>query len=100
MAVMGFVEVLDDLLDAGRESADESVRDRAVRLREAAARLLALFGLSEITGVGTLVDEKQHEVVHRVQSDGHSSGVVVAVVQRGFTYHGQTVRRAQVLAAE
>lgn len=100
MAVTGFVEVLDDLLDAARESVDEVVRDRAVRLRDAATRLLALFGLSEITGVGTLVDEKQHEVMHRVSSDAHASGVIVAVVQRGFAYHGQTVRRAQVLAAE
>jgi molecular chaperone GrpE (heat shock protein) len=100
MAVMGFVEVLDDLLDAARESVDAAVRDRAVRLQEAASRLLALFGLSEITGVGSLVDENQHEVLHRVPSDAHASGEVVAVVQRGFTYHGQPVRRAQVLAAE
>ena len=100
MAVMGFVEVLDDLLDAARESVDAAVRDRAVRLQEAASRLLALFGLSEITGVGSLVDEKQHDVLHRVPSDAHASGEVVAVVQRGFTYHGQPVRRAQVLAAE
>jgi pilus assembly protein CpaF len=100
MAVMGFVEVLDDLLDAARESVDVVVRDRAVRLQEAASRLLGLFGLSEITGVGSLVDEKQHDVLHRVPSDAHASGEVVAVVQRGFTYHGQPVRRAQVLAAE
>ena len=100
MAVMGFVEVLDDLLDAARESVDAAVRDRAVRLQEAASRLLARFGLGEITGVGSLVDEKQHDVLHRVPSDAHASGEVVAVVQRGFTYHGQPVRRAQVLAAE
>jgi pilus assembly protein CpaF len=100
MAVMGFVEVLDDLLDAARDSIDPAVRDRALRLQEAASRLLALFGLSEITGVGSLVDENQHDVVHRVPSDAHASGVVVAVVQRGFAYHGQPVRRAQVLSAE
>jgi pilus assembly protein CpaF len=100
VAVMGFVEILDDVIDAGHDSADEMMRDRAVRLRDGVGRLLALFGLTEINGVGARVDETQHEVVHRVASDEHPRGTVVAVVQRGFTYHGQPVRRAQVLAAE
>ena len=46
MAVMGFVEVLDDLLDAARESVDAAVRDRALRLQEAAStRSGAVAGL-------------------------------------------------------
>jgi pilus assembly protein CpaF len=99
VAVMGFVEVLDDVIDAGRESPDDLVRDRTHRLRDGVGRLLALFGLSEIDGVGTLVDDTRHEVVRRVPADGHAAGTVVEVVQRGFAYHGQTVRRAQVVAA-
>jgi molecular chaperone GrpE (heat shock protein) len=99
VAVMGFVEILDDVIDAGRDSADDMMRDRAVRLRDGVARLLALFGLTEINGVGSPVDEAQHEIMHRVPSE-HPSGTVVAVVQRGFAYHGNPVRRAQVLAAE
>jgi pilus assembly protein CpaF len=100
IALMGFVEILDDVIDAGRDSADETMRDRAARLRDGVSRLLALFGLSEINGVGGPVDETQHEVMHRVPSDAHPTGRVVAIVQRGFAYHGQPVRRAQVLAAE
>jgi molecular chaperone GrpE (heat shock protein) len=100
VAVMGFVEILDDVIDAGRDSADEAMRDRAGRLRDGVGRLLALFGLTEINGIGDRVDESQHEVMHRVPSDAHPSGTVVAIVQRGFAYHGQPVRRAQVLAAE
>ena len=100
VAVMGFVEILDDVIDAGRDSADEMMRDRAVRLREGVGRLLALFGLTEINGVGRPVDETQHEIMHRVPCEDHPAGTVVAIVQRGFAYHGQTVRRAQVLAAE
>jgi pilus assembly protein CpaF len=100
VAVMGFVEILDDVIDAGRDSTDEAMRDRAVRLRDGVNRLLALFGLTEINGIGEPVDEAQHEIMHRVQSDDHRSGTVVAIVQRGFAYHGQPVRRAQVLAAE
>jgi molecular chaperone GrpE len=99
VAVMGFVEILDDVIDAARDSADEAMRDRAARLRDGVARLLALFGLTEINGVGGPVDETHHEVMHRVPSDTYPSGTVVAVVQRGFAYHGQTVRRAQVVAA-
>ena len=100
VAVMGFVEVLDDVIDAGAESADEAMRERAVRLRDGVGRLLALFGLSEINGIGGPVDDTQHEVRDRVPSDVHPSGAVVAIVQRGFAYHGQPVRRAQVLVAE
>jgi pilus assembly protein CpaF len=100
IAVMGFVEILDDVIDAARESADETMRDRGVRLRDGVARLLALFGLTEINGVGGPVDETQHEIMHQVPSDDRPAGTVVAVVQRGFAYHGQPVRRAQVLAAE
>jgi molecular chaperone GrpE (heat shock protein) len=100
IAVMGFVEILDDMIDAAGQSAEDTMRDRAARLRDGAGRLLALFGLTEINGVGGPVDEAQHEIVHRVPSDDHPTGTVVAVVQRGFAYHGQPVRRAQVLAAE
>jgi pilus assembly protein CpaF len=100
VAVMGFVEILDDVIDDERDSPDEAKRDRGLRLREGVGRLLALFGLTEINGVGGLVDETQHEVMHRVPSNDHPTGAVVAIVQRGFAYHGQPVRRAQVLAAE
>jgi pilus assembly protein CpaF len=100
VAVMGFVEILDDVIDAGRDSADDATRDRASRLRDGVARLLALFGLTEINGVGCPVDETQHEIMHRVPSDAHPSGTVFAIVQRGFAYHGSPIRRAQVLAVE
>jgi molecular chaperone GrpE len=100
VAVTGFVEVLDDLLNAGRDSADDAVRDRAARLRDSAARLLALFGLAEINGVGEPVDETKHEIAQYVPAAGHAAGSVVAIVQRGFAYHGQPVRRAQVLVAK
>jgi molecular chaperone GrpE (heat shock protein) len=95
---MGFVEVLDDVIDAGRESPDDVMRDRTQRLRDGVGRLLALFGLSEIDGVGAPVDETRHEVVRRIPADRHAPGTVTEVVQRGFAYHGQTVRRAQVVA--
>jgi pilus assembly protein CpaF len=100
VAVMGFVEILDDVIDTGRDSADEAMRERAGRLRDGVGRLLALFGLTEITGIGGAADETQHEIMYRVPSDHHPTGTVVAIVQRGFAYHGQPVRRAQVLAAE
>ncbi|MFN2565722.1 MAG: nucleotide exchange factor GrpE [Gemmatimonadaceae bacterium] len=99
VAVMGFVEVLDDVIDAGRVSTDDVVRDRTQRLRDGVSRLLALFGLSEINGLGAAADETQHEVVRRIPIDGHPPGTVVEIVQRGFAYHGQPVRRAQVVAA-
>lgn len=100
VAVLGFVEILDEVVDAADRSADEAMHGRAQRLREGVGRLLALFGLSEINDVGRPVDETQHEVVNRVPSDGHPTGTVVTVVQRGFAYHGQPVRRAQVVATE
>ncbi len=100
VAVMGFVEVLDDVIGAGCVSPDETMRAHASRLREGGARLLALFGLSEIGGVGGPLDEARHEVVRRVPPSGHRAGTVAAILQRGFTYYGQTVRRAQVVAAE
>jgi molecular chaperone GrpE (heat shock protein) len=100
VAVMGFVEILDDVIEAGRRSPDDGMRERADRLGDGVSRLLALFGLTEICGVGVPVDDAQHEVVRRVAPNGHGRGAVVDVVQRGFAYHGQTVRRAQVVAAE
>ena len=75
------------------------MRERTSRLRDGVGRLLALFGLSEINGVGGLVDDSQHEVVRRVPPNGARPGTVTEIVQRGFAYHGQTVRRAQVVAA-
>lgn len=100
VAVMGFVEILDDVIDDERDSADEAKRDRGLRLREGVGRLLALFGLTEINGIGGAVDETHHEIVNRVRSDDHPTGTVVAIVQRGFAYHGRPIRRAQVTAAE
>jgi pilus assembly protein CpaF len=100
VAVIGFVEILDDVIDASRGSADETARARAAQLRDGVGRLLALFGLTEINGIGGAVDDALHEVTHRVPSDDYPTGTVVAVVQKGFAYHGQPVRRAQVLAAE
>jgi pilus assembly protein CpaF len=99
VAVMGFVELLDDVIRSGRESPDEAMRERATRLGDGVSRLLALFGLTEINGVGRPVDDALHEVVRRVPANGQGSGAIVEIVQRGFAYHGQTVRRAQVVAA-
>jgi molecular chaperone GrpE (heat shock protein) len=76
------------------------MRDRTDRLGDAVTRMLGLFGLAEIADVGVPVDETQHEVVRRVPANGQGSGVVVELVQRGFAYHGNPVRRAQVVAAE
>jgi molecular chaperone GrpE (heat shock protein) len=100
IAVMTFVEVLDQVAVVGRASADEAVQEQIDRLGDAVTRLLALFGLSEIATVGVPVDETQHEVVGRAPANDTASGVVMQVVQRGFAYHGNPVRRAQVVVAE
>jgi pilus assembly protein CpaF len=99
VAVMGFVDVLAEVIDAGGASPDEAMRGHTSRLRDSGGRLLSLFGLIEINGVGDKVDETRHEVVRRAPPNGRPAGTVAAVVRRGFTYYGQTVRRAQVVAA-
>ena len=62
-------------------------------------KLLEKYGVSEITNLTTFNPEF-HEAVMQIKSEGHSSGEIVQVLQKGFMRNGRVLRPAKVSVAE
>ena len=60
---------------------------------------LETLGVKEIDGTGDFNPEL-HEALVQVDSDKHSSGQIVQVLSRGYSFKGQIIRHARVSVAK
>jgi molecular chaperone GrpE len=61
--------------------------------------VLARHGLERIHAEGKHFDPHFHQAVERVESDEHSDGSIVEVLQPGYLFHGRVLRPAAVRVA-
>jgi len=60
---------------------------------------LTKFGVTPIESIGKPFDPHQHEVVMKRKEDGKEDGIVLEVVQPGYTLHKKIIRPAMVIIA-
>jgi molecular chaperone GrpE len=68
-------------------------------IAKALQKLLKKYEVEEITDVTTFNPEF-HEAVMQVKAEGHPSGSIVSVFQKGYKHKGLILRPAQVSVAE
>jgi molecular chaperone GrpE (heat shock protein) len=100
MAMLAFIEALDEAEQAARAANDASIERSMVSLSKRAQWFIDALGLSPIEPKsGDAFDESLHEAVRTVPPNGVPRGRIVAVTQRGFRAEGRIARRAQVVIA-
>jgi molecular chaperone GrpE len=62
-------------------------------------KLLAKYGVQEISDF-SVFNPKYHEALLQVESDKHTSGDIVQVLQKGYTMHDKVIRPAIVSVAK
>lgn len=62
-------------------------------------KILTKFGVQEITDF-SVFNPKYHEALVQVESDKHTSGQIVQVLQKGYTMHDKVIRPATVSVAK
>jgi len=96
--LLDLVDTLDDLAVFARQLRDERWIAHAERMLAKALRVLGQLGLAEIPALGETFDPTEHEAAQSVERAADQRPYeVVEVIQRGFRYNGQVLRRAQVI---
>lgn len=92
--VIKLLTFLDDL-----ERAELFIKDpNLVHVKESFSKLLKNEGLEEIEVLNKPYDPYNAEVVD--MKEGEKDNMVVAVLRKGYTYHGQLLRVAQVTVSK
>src|SRR6185503_6820292 len=97
VAMLAVLESLDDALHALRREPDAAARDRIAHFERQARAMASLVELDEIATDGEF-DEDRHEIVGVLPLDGDTDGAI-EVRQRGYTFRGRVIRRAQVVVS-
>jgi len=102
--LLRFLGVLDDLERALKDRpSDGDAASWAEGIELIYRKLSALViaeGVEEIFAEGTSFDPVLHEALSHEQSDGHSEGQVIEVVQRGYRMGDRVLRPALVRVAK
>jgi molecular chaperone GrpE len=61
---------------------------------------LSRFGVEAIHPLGEKYDPQRHEAIAMQPSNEYASGMVMAVIQRGYVLHGRVVRPARVIVVK
>jgi len=61
--------------------------------------VLAKQGLERIDAQGKSFDPHFHQAIERVETEDHSDGTVIEVLQPGYVFHGRVLRPATVRVA-
>ena len=85
----------DQVAPSGRGLLDEGVRATERQL----ASILQRFGVHKIAAVGTKFNPHLHEAVMETKSTDEAAGVVVQVLEDGYTIHDRLLRPASVIVA-
>jgi molecular chaperone GrpE (heat shock protein) len=97
IGMLSVLESLDDVVDALSGQADDPTADRICQFEREARAMARLVELDEIATEGA-VDPDFHEIVSTVGGTTRA-GAIVEVRQRGYTFRGRIVRRAQVVVS-
>jgi len=98
LRIVEAIDALDDLLIVATQRNDPFWTDRLQRAGGRFTAALAAVGVTELPTVGHPFDTELHEVVDTMPSPtAAESGVVCAVVRRGYRDDGRVLRRAQVI---
>ena len=92
-----------DSLEMGLEAAGSADADSLREGSEATLKLLATtlerFGVSEIDPEGEPFDPEQHEAMTMQPSADVEPGLVLTVIQKGYSLNGRLLRPARVVVA-
>ena len=99
-ALMAFDEVVNAIVQAAASGEEPGLQEMARTLTSRRDALLAAMSIREVPGVGSLVDDRSHEVVRHATRADCPPGTVAELVARGYVRDGVILRRAQVVAAQ
>jgi molecular chaperone GrpE len=100
--VIGLLPVLDDLeraVAAFEEHDPEKVREGVALVHRALGMLLEKEGVAAIDPGGEPFDPHQHEALTTQSVAGVDEGMVLQVIQRGYSLGDRVVRPARVIVA-
>jgi molecular chaperone GrpE (heat shock protein) len=97
IGMLSVLESLDDVVATLRIKPDRRSVARLQHFEREARKMARLVELDEISTVGC-VDPDQHEIVSTVGGKART-GTIVEVRQRGYTFRGRILRRAQVVVS-
>ena len=100
-ALFEVVDSCDRLLAGTAEEGGEGAwRGTVQRIAGQLERALEQAGASEIRCLGAVADPGRHEIVEVQPMDGVDDDTILAVLSRGWQWHGRPVRRPRVLVAQ
>lgn len=99
--LLPILDSYDNALKNKPEAPDEESKkwiEGVSKIAEQLIKILKAAGLEEIASVGVKLDTQVHEAVDVVPSD-KEEGMVLEVVQKGYTMSGKVIRTAKVRVA-
>lgn len=97
VAMLSVLESLDDAVRSLENQHSDEARRRIARFEREARAMAQVVELEEIPADGG-VDEDRHEIVG-VAAEDNAAGAIVEVRQRGYSFRGRVIRRAQVVVS-
>ena len=102
--VNGLLPVIDSMvlgINASENAEDvESLREGMDLTLKMFLDTLEKFGIAEIDPQGEKFNPEKHEAVTMQEVEGTDSGIVVAVMQKGYELNGRLVRPAMVMVSK
>jgi molecular chaperone GrpE len=90
------LDAFDRALQAHDDPGYEEYRKGVTLIRKQLWDALARHGVQPIDAAGKMFDPHMHQAIERVESEENPDGLIVAVFQDGYTFHGRVLRPAIV----
>lgn len=99
LAVMGLCDLLEHFREYAAQSGDEALFAQAEILWKQSGRLLEASGMARVGEPGEPLDAALHIVAGTADGGGIPRELVAQVLQRGYRYLGEVIRRATILVS-
>lgn len=101
--IAGLINILDDLesaILAGKTTENKDALLEGIEMvHKKLDRLLEKEGLVRLEAVGKLFDPNIHEVLAKISTKNHQSGIVIEETRKGFMFKGKVLRPSIVKIA-